>query len=88
MNYVPNQNGKVRKKRLAVSNTDGVKTILSFYVISKSLFLFFKFLKYLPTFLCHFATHNIEYYKWLCRLRRHIQVGRLPVQGTWLGLVT
>ena len=31
--------------------------------------------------------HNREYYEWLCRLRRHIQVGWLPVQGTWLGFV-
>ena len=35
MNYVENQNGKVRKKRLAVSNSDGVKRILRLYVISK-----------------------------------------------------
>ena len=34
------------------------------------------------------VTCNREYYKWLCRLRPHIQIGRLPDQGTWLGLVT
>ena len=39
-------------------------------------------------FFFHFVASNREYYEWLCRLRCHIQVGRLPVQGTWLDLVT
>ena len=32
-----------------------------------------------PLLCCHFVTYNREYYKWLCTLRRHIQVGRLLV---------
>ena len=39
------------------------------------------------SFFCHFVSHNTEYYKWLCRLWRHIQIDRLPFQGTWLGLL-
>ena len=35
-----------------------------------------------------FVTYIREYYNWFFRLKRHIQAGRLPVQGTWLGLVT
>ena len=64
-----------------------VKTTLRRLVISKWLSLFCKFLKDLFPFLCHFVTYNREYYEWLCRLRRHIQVGWLPVQGTWLDLL-
>ena len=37
--------------------------------------------------LSHFVTYNREYYEWPCRLRCHIQVGMILVQGTWLGLV-
>ena len=49
--------------------------------------LFCKFFKILsnPQSL---VTYNREYYKWPCRLMRHIQIGRLPDKGTWLGLVT
>ena len=49
--------------------------------------LFCKFFKILSHPLS-LVTYNKEYYKWLCRLRPHIQIGRLPDQGTWLGLVT
>ena len=58
------------------------------YLISKWPSLFCKFFKNLSPFLCHFVIHNREYYEWLCRLSCHIQIGRLPVEGTWLGLVT
>ena len=58
------------------------------YVISKWASLFCKFFTNLSPFLCQFVTYNREYYQWLCRLRLHMQVGRLPVQGTWQGLVT
>ena len=46
--------------------------------------LFWKFFKILshPQSL---VTYNSDYYKWLCRLMCHIQIGRLPDQGTWLG---
>ena len=80
--------GNSRKKRLADLNSDAVKTTLRLYRILKGPSFFFKFFKNLSPFLCHFFTYNREYYQWLCRLRHHIQVGRLPVQGTWLGLVT
>ena len=86
MNYIPNQNGKVQEETLGDSNLDAAKTTLRLYVISKWLSVFFKFVKNLFPFLCHFVTYNREYYEWLCSLRRHIQVGRLPIQGTWLGL--
>ena len=82
MNYAPNQNGKVPEETLADSNSDAVKTTLRFYVTSKRPSLFFKFFKNLSPFLCHFVTYNREYYLWLSRLRHHIQVGRLPDQGT------
>ena len=75
-------------RKLAGSNSDVVKTTLRLYVISKWPSLFFKFFKNLSPFPCHFVTYNREYYKWLSRLRCHVQVGRLLVQGTWLGLVT
>ena len=88
MNYVPNQNVKVQEETLADSNSDAVKTTLRLYTISKWPSLFFKFFKNFFPFLCHFVTYNRKYYEWLCRLRCHIQVVRLPVQGTWLGLVT
>ena len=88
MNYVPNQNGKVQEETLADSNSEVVKTTLRLYVISKWPFFFFIFFKNLSSFLCHVVTCNREYCEWLCRFRCHIQVGRLPVQGTWLGLVT
>ena len=61
--------------------------LLILYSISRWPSLFFKFLESLSPFLCHFVTYNRDYYEWLCRLRRHSQVGRLPIQGTWLGLV-
>ena len=82
-----NQNGKVQKETLADSNLGAVKTTLRPYVISKWPFLFFKFFKNFSSFLCHLVKYNREYYEWLCRLKYHIQVGRLLVQGTWLGLV-
>ena len=93
MNYVPNQNGKsVQEKTLASnlnseSNADAVKATMRLYVISKWLSLFFKFFKNLSPFFNPFVAYNREYYKLLCRLRHHIQVGRLLFQNTWLGLV-
>ena len=87
MNYVPNENGKVQEETLADSNSDEIKTTLRLYIISKLPFLFFKFFKNISSLPCHFVTYNREYYEWLCRLKRHIQVGRLQVQSTWLGLV-
>ena len=57
------------------------------YVVSNWPSFFCKFFKNLSSFLCHFITHNTEYYEWFWRLRCHIQVGRLPFQGTWLCLV-
>ena len=79
VNYVSNQNGKVQEEILAGSNSDIVKTTLRLYIISKWPSLFFKFFKNLSPFPCHFVTYNREYYEWLCRLRCHIQVGRLLV---------
>ena len=38
----------------------------------------------MPLSLCQI--NDREYYEWFCRLKRHIRVGRLPFQGTWLGL--
>ena len=49
--------------------------------------LFWKFFWNLSPLFCHFVAYNIEYYEWLCRLRRHIQVSSFPVQGTWLALL-
>ena len=71
--------GKFRKKRLADSNADAVKTTLRLSVIFKLPSFFFAFFKNLSPFLCHFITYNKECYKWLCRLRHHIQVARLSV---------
>ena len=55
--------GKFRKKRLADSNSDAVKTTLRLYIILKCPSLFFKFFKNLYPFLCHFVTYSREYYK-------------------------
>ena len=44
-------------------------------------------LKMLPHFSVTFVAHKREYYEWFWGLRHHIQVGRLPFQVTWLGLV-
>ena len=91
MNYVPNQNGKVLEETLAGSNSDVVKTTLR-HLRSLKVTLFFNdsllcnFFKNLSPFLCHFFTENREYNKWLCMLKHHIQVSRLPVQGPWLDL--
>ena len=63
MNYVPNQNVKVQEEALADSNSDAVKTTLRLYVISKLPSLSFKFFKNFFPFLCHFVTHNREYYE-------------------------
>ena len=57
------------------------------YVVSKWPSFFCKFFKNFTPFLYHFFTHNREYYEWFWRFRGHIQVDRLPFQGTWLGLV-
>ena len=81
MNYVPNQNGKVLEETLAGFNSDAVKTTLRYLRYFKmTLPLLQVFQKSLPILL-HFVTKNREYYEWLCRLRRNIQVGRLPFQG-------
>ena len=53
------------------------------YVVSKWPSPFCKFFKNLSPPLCH----NREYCDWLWRLRHHIQVGRLPFQNNWIGLV-
>ena len=57
------------------------------YIVSKWPSLFCKFFKSLSPFLYHSITHKRDYYEWFWRLRCHIEVGRLPFQGTWLGLV-
>ena len=73
--YVPNQNEKILEEALPGSNSDIAKTTLR---------------QRLRDFKMNFpiVTYNREYYKWIYRLRRHIQVGSLSIQGTWLGLVT
>ena len=45
------------------------------------------FQKSRPIPLSLFYTRNREYYEWIWRLKRHIQVIRLPFQVTWLSLV-
>ena len=85
MNYVQNQNGKVPSRRNASrfrcrcreNNIEMTSTL---------------FQNEAPSFasssqISPHSSVNREYYQWLCRLRLHIQVGRLPVQGTWQGLV-
>ena len=90
MNYVLNHNGKVLEEMLAdaicfpycENNIDTTSTLFQNECPSFSSF------RNLPPFLRHFVTYTREYYEWLCRLRLHLEVGRLPVQGTWLGLMT
>ena len=53
------------------------------YVISKWLSPFCNFLKNLTTFACHFVTYSREYYEWLSKLKRRIQISKLPVQTSW-----
>ena len=87
MNYLSNQNGKVLKETLAGSRfcENNIEKSMLFENEPTSLFCkFFKILSH-PLSL---VTYNREYYEWLCRLRRHIQIGMLPDQGTWLSLVT
>ena len=79
--------GKFRKKRLADSNSDAVKTTLRLYLILKWASLFSKFFKNLSPFLCHFVTYN-RVLQMTLQVKDHIQVGSLPVQSTWLSLVT
>ena len=89
MSFVSNQNGKVLEETLAGSNSDAVNTTLwHLRYLKNDVPSFCKFFKNLSQFLCYFATYNKDYYEWLCNLRWHIQVGKLPAQGTWLGLVT
>ena len=64
MNYVPNQNGKVLEETLAGFNTDDVKTTLRCLRCFKMTLPFLQFFKNLSPFLCHFVTHNVEYYEW------------------------
>ena len=85
MNNVRNQNGKVLEEMLACSNPDDVKTTLrGLRNFQNGLPPFCKFLKNFLPFLYHFVTWSREYYKWLNRLRHHIQMGRLPVQAPWV----
>ena len=79
--------GKFWKKRWQVWIQMLWKQYWDIYVLSKWPSLFCKFFKNLSPFLCHFVTENREYNKWLCGLKHHIQVSRLPVQGPWLGLI-
>ena len=53
------------------------------YVISKWLSPFCTFLKNLTTFPCHFVTYSGEYYEWLSKLKRRIQISKLPDQTPW-----
>ena len=85
MNYVSNQNWKVLKEMLAGSRF--CKNNIEMLFQNEPASFFCKFFKILSHPLS-LVTCNREYYKWLCRLRPHIQIGRLPDQGTWLGLVT
>ena len=80
MNNVLNQNGIVLKETLTGSNSDAAKTSLKGLCNSEMIFPFWKFLKKLSPTFCHLATYIIMYYEWLNRLRRHIQIARLPVQ--------
>ena len=84
MNYVSNQNGKALKEMLTVSRfcENNIEMPMLFQNESASLFSnFFKILSHPHSI----VTYNRDYYKWLCRLMCHIQIGRLPDQGTWLG---
>ena len=87
MNYVSNQNGKVLKEMLTGSRFCENNIEMSMLFQDEPASLFCKFFKILsnPQSL---VTYNREYYKWLCRLMRPIEIGRFPDQGTWLGLVT
>ena len=87
MNYFSNQKGKVLKEMLAGSRFCENNIEISMLFQNEPTSFFFKFFKILshPQSL---VIYNREYYKWHCRLMRQIQIGRLPNQGTWLGLVT
>ena len=87
VNYVSNQNGKVLKEMLAGSRFCENNIEMSMLFQNEPASFFCKFFKVLsnPQSL---VTYNREYYKWLCRLMRYIQIGRLPDKATWLGLVT
>ena len=80
MNNVLNQNGTVLEETLAFSNSDAVKTTLRGLLNFVMTFHLWQVLENLSTFLCLFVIYKREYYEWLSRLRRHIQIGRLPVQ--------
>ena len=59
------------------------KSSIESMLFSKCSSPFCKFLESFSPFLSHFVTWSREYCKWLNRLRRHIQIGRLSVQTPW-----
>ena len=85
-NCVSNQNGKVLKETLAGSRFFKNNTEMCTLLRSDPPPSFTSSSKFSPI-LCHLL-HTRVYYEWLCKLRHHIQVGRLPDQGSWLGLLT
>ena len=87
MNYISNQNGKALKETPAGSRFRENNIEISTLFQNEAASLLCKFLEILfhPLSL---VTYSREYYEWFCRLRCHIQIGRLPDQGNWLGLAT
>ena len=76
---VLNPNGKVLEETLAGSYSNAMKTTLRRLSNFRTSFSFLKVLEKPLAILSGFSTSSREYYKWLSRLRCHIQVGRLPV---------
>ena len=87
MNYVLNQNWKVREETLVGFISVTVKTTLRRLRYFKMTLPLLQVIQKSLPILYHFVTHSREYCEWLCELSCHIQVGRLPFQGTWLSLV-
>ena len=77
---IQNQNGKVVEEMLAGFKLDDVKAALNPCYFQNVLP---PFASSFSPFLSHFVTWSREYCKWLNRLRRHIQIGRLSVQTPW-----
>ena len=79
--YVSNQNGKVLKEMLAGSRFCENNIEMSILFQNEPPPSFASSSKFSP--ILSQLLHTTDYYKWLCRLMRHIQIGRLPDQGTW-----
>ena len=83
-NIVPHS--KIKKKKymkFSKRSSHKIKNSFESMLFLKWSSRFCKFLESFSTFLFHFITSNREYYKLLNRLRRQIQIGRLPVRTRW-----